>query len=235
MKRYIVMIMLVITAMVLVACGDKDEKEAKESENTDALNPSVEISDKEKVADDKVVAVINGTEVTGDVYNLVYSQLKLHSTQLKEEVDLEEVKDATMESIIDREIVFQEAKEEGIDITKETAETEFDTLKKENGKELETLLQQYQITEEGFKEQLRFELTMNEYLTKAIKVEVSDEEVKEAYDEAKAEADKEDQEIPEFDEVKDQIKGNMREEKVTLALQEKVDKVKETAEIERKI
>lgn len=229
MKRYIIGSMLLVLAMFLVACGDK-EKETKQDVE-EPQTPSVEISKEEKVADDEVVAVINGDEVTGSVYNLVYAQLKLYSAQMGEEMENDKVKEATMDSIIDREIVFQQAKEEGIEITKETAETEFSALKEESGEALDTLLGQYQITEEGFKEQLRFELTMNEYLTKAIKVSVSDEEVEEFYEKAKEESD----EVPEFDEVKDQIKSNMREEKTTLALQEKVDEIKETAKIERKI
>lgn len=229
MKRYIIGSMLLVLAMFLVACGDKEKETKQDVENPQS--PSVEISKEEKVADDEVVAVINGDEVTGSVYNLVYAQLKLYSAQMGEEMENDKVKEATMDSIIDREIVFQQAKEEGIEITKETAETEFSALKEESGEALETLLGQYQITEEGFKEQLRFELTMNEYLTKSIKVSVSDEEVEEFYEKAKEESD----EVPEFDEVKDQIKSNMREEKTTLALQEKVDKVKETAKIERKI
>lgn len=225
MKRYIIGSMLLMVAMFLVACGDKQEEAETESV------PTVEITDEEKLPNDEVVAVINGNEVTGEVYNLVYAQLKLQSSYMGEETDIEEVKEATMESLIDREIVYQQAKEEGIEITKEVAESEFTTMKEENEETLQTLLDQYQITEDGFKEQLRFELTMNEYLTQEIKVSVSDEEVQEFYDEAK----EEDGEIPEFDEVKDQIKANMREEKTILALQEKVDEVKETAEIERKI
>lgn len=234
MKKYIVGSLLLVLAMVLIACGDKDEDEEATGEEN-PLAPSVDISDEEKLDDDEVVAVINGDEVTGSVYNLVYAQLKLQSAQLGDETDNEEMKELAMESVIDREIVMQEAAEEGIEISEETAEEEFTTMKEENSEQLETLLEQYQITEDGFKEQLRFELIMDEYLTTAIDVSVSDEEVEEFYEEAKAEADDEEEEMPEFDEVKDQIKESMEQEQITLALQEKVDKVKETAEIERKI
>src|SRR5699024_11626356 len=113
----------------------------------------------------------------------------------------------------------------------------FKTMKEENSEALETLLEQYQITEDGFKEQLRFELIMDEFLSKTIDVDVSDDDVKEFYEEAKEEAKEGDDEgeIPEFDEVKDQSKESMEQEAMTLALQDKVDEIKETAEIERKI
>ena len=238
MKKFIVGSLLLILAMVLVACGDKDEEEETKGEEN-PLAPSVDISDEEKVDDDKVVAVVNGNEVKGGVYNLVYAQLKLQSAQLGDETDNDEMKDLTMESVIDREIVMQEAKEEGIDITEEEAEKEFKTMKEENSEALETLLEQYQITEDGFKEQLRFELIMDEFLSKTIDVDVSDDDVKEFYEEAKEEAEEAEGEgegeIPEFDEVKDQIKESMEQEEMTIALQDKVDEIKETAEIERKI
>ncbi|HLR69921.1 MAG TPA: SurA N-terminal domain-containing protein, partial [Pseudogracilibacillus sp.] len=227
MKRYIVGSMLLLLAMILVACGSDNKENDTSQEAENALNQTVEITDEEKVADDEVVAIVNDDEVTGNVYNVVYSQLKFHSSQLGEEVDNEEIKEATMESIIDRQIVFQEAEAEGIDTSKEAAEEEFNLLKEENEENLTTLLQQFQITEEGFKEQLRFELMMDEFLTKTIDVSVSDDEVKEFYDEAK----EENEEVPEFDDVKDQIKENMLNEKTSLALQEKVDEIKETAEI----
>lgn len=237
MKKYIVGCLLLVLAMVLVACGDKKDEEEETKDEENPLAPSVDISDEEKVDDDKVVAIVNGNEVKGGVYNLVYAQLKLQSAQLGDETDNKEMKDLTMESVIDREIVMQEAKEEGIDITEKEAEKEFKTMKEENSEALETLLEQYQITEDGFKEQLRFELIMDEFLSKTIDVDVSDDDVKEFYEEAKEEAKEGDDEgeIPEFDEVKDQIKESMEQEEMTLALQDKVDEIKETAEIERKI
>src|SRR5699024_4363029 len=216
MKKYIVGCLLVVLAMVLVACGDKKDEEEETKGEENPLAPSVDISDEEKVDDDKVVAIVNGNEVKGGVYNLVYAQLKLQSAQLGDETDNEEMKDLTMESVIDREIVMQEAKEEGIDITEEEAEKElkkmkeekrrekekkkkketrikkkkeekekeFKKMKEENSEALETLLEQYQITEDGFKEQLRFELIMDEFLSKTIDVDVSDDDVKEFYEEA---------------------------------------------------
>src|SRR5690625_2308234 len=132
MKRYIVGSMLLLLAMILVACGSDNEENDTSQEAENALNQTVEITDEEKVADDEVVAIVNDDEVTGNVYNVVYSQLKFHSSQLGEEVDNEEIKEATMESIIDRQIVFQEAEAEGIDTSKEAAEEEFKLLKEEN-------------------------------------------------------------------------------------------------------
>jgi len=226
MKRFIAGLLLVVLAGILAACGSDDEQEA---ENFEA--PSVEISEEEKVDDNQVVAVINGEDVTGKTYNLVYSQLKLYAGQFGEEVDTEEVKRATMDSIIDRQLVIQQAKEEGIEVTGEAAEAELETLKSENAETFETLLEQYQITEEGFKEQLQFEMTMNEYMRQTIEVSVTDEEVEEHYEKAK----EGNEDIPEFDEIKDQLKKQMLQQKTDEALEAEIEKVKEKADIEEKI
>src|SRR5699024_5618030 len=226
MKRFIAGLLLVVLAGILAACGSDDEQEA---ENFEA--PSVEISEEEKVDDNQVVAVINGEDVTGKTYNLVYSQLKLYAGQFGEEVDTEEVKRATMDSIIDRQLVIQQAKEEGIEVTGEAAEAELETLKSENAETCETLLEQYQITEEGFKEQLQFEMTMNEYMRQTIEVSVTDEEVEEHYEKAK----EGNEDIPEFDEIKDQLKKQMLQQKTDEALEAEIEKVKEKADIEEKI
>lgn len=227
MNKYFSGLLILVIISVLGACGSDDNQ--SETENNTEFG--VEITESEKVDDDQIVAVINGEDVTGKTYNLVYSQLKLHAGQFGEEVDIDEIKRATMESIIDRELLMQQASEEGIEITNEMATTEFETMKAENSETLDTLLAQYQITEEGFKEQLKFELTMNEYMAKTIDVSVTDEEVKEYYDEAK----ESNEEIPEFDEIKDQLKKQVLQQKTNDELQAKIDKVKEKAEIEEKI
>src|SRR5699024_7392819 len=174
MKKYMFAFMTFLLTMVLVACGNDEEQ------SEDAMQPELEITEEEKVAEDEVVAVVNGEEVTGDIYNIVYSQLKLYSVQFGQEVDEEEMKELTMESVIDRQLLFQEASEEGIEITDEEATAEIETIKEENPDVLETLLGQFQLTEEGFKEQLKFELTMYEYMDQIIEVTVTDEEVEEA-------------------------------------------------------
>src|SRR5699024_4910626 len=183
-----------------ISYGDKKDDEVEKKGEEIPLAQSVDISDEEKVDDDKVVAIVNGSELNSGVYNLVYAQLKLQSALLGDETDNEEMKDLTMETVIDREIVMEEAKEEGIDSTEEEAEKEFKTMTEENSEALETLLEQYQITGDGFKEQLRFELIMDEFLSKTIDVDVSDDDVKEFYEEAKEEAKEGDDEgeIPEF-------------------------------------
>ena len=227
-KKYTVGIATLLIAVFLVACGD-DNNEASDA-NQEA-SQSVDIKDEEKVPEDDVVATVNGEDVTGKSYNLVYAQLKLFAGQMGEEVDTDEIKNATMESLIDRAILMQHAKEEGIEVTDEDASKELDTIKEENEDGLSSLLEQYQMSEDDFIDQLQFELTLNEFKEKEIDVDVTEEDIEEAYKEAK----EENEEIPELDEIKDQLKGNIQEQKTNEALQKKIDDIREKADIEEKL
>src|SRR5690625_3682509 len=177
MKNFIIGLLVFLFDGILVGCGDEKEQEIEES-----TGQEIEITETEKVDETQVVAVVNGDNVNGETYNLVYSQLKLHAGAFGQDVDNDEIKQATMESLIDRQLLLQQAKEEGIEVTDEVVDSEFETIKSENKEALDTLLEQYQITEEGFKDQLKFELTLNEFLAKTIEVTVTDEEVKEQYE-----------------------------------------------------
>lgn len=226
MRKYRIGLLIILLVIILAACGN-DEK----ADENNAVSPQIEITEEEILDDDQIVAVINGDNVNGTIYNVVYSQLKLHALQTGQEVEEEEIKELTLESLIDRQLLFQQAKEEGIEITDEIASNEFDAIKSESGDALDNLLAQYQITEAGFKEQLKFELTMNEYMVSAIEVSVTDEEVEQYYEEAKENAE----EIPEFEEIKANIERQLLQEKTQAALQAKIDEVRKTADIELKI
>lgn len=233
MRKYLIGSMLLLLAMALVACGDKEESESTD-ETGNPMGEPVDISDEEKVDADEVVAIVNGTEIVGSIYNTIYANLKLQSTQMSDEFDKEEVKEATLESLIDQELVRQEAESEGIEVSEEELDEEISMIKEQNEEGYKTLLEQFQMTENDFKEQLRIDLIRFEYADKKLDVAISDDDVKKKYDELKEEVEEE-EELPEFDEVKDQIKQSMEQEELTLALDEKVEMLKEKAKIERKI
>ncbi|HLR53128.1 MAG TPA: SurA N-terminal domain-containing protein [Pseudogracilibacillus sp.] len=231
MKKYISGLSILLVAIFLVACGDNNEENASNEAAPEQEAEQVEISDDEKVPDDDVVAVINDEDVEGETYNIIYAQLKSFATQSDQDVDQKEIQELTMDSLIDRIVLLQYAKDEGIEVSEEEAEDEIDTIKSENEDNYKNILDQFQMSEDGFKEQLRFELTLDKFKEKKIDEEVSDEEVQEAYDELA----EENEDVPELDEVEDQLKTNLLDQKTNEALQKKIDKVKEDAEIDEKL
>src|SRR5699024_1013635 len=180
------------------------------------------------LAEDELVVTINDEKVTGATYNLVYTQLKLHAVQTGQEYTDEELQELALDSVIDRQLLIQQAAKEGIVISDEDATEELQLLKTENEAGLQTMLEQYQITEKLFHHQLIFEMTMNEYLQEVINVEVTNDEVKEVYEEAKAENEN----LPELVEIHDTLKGQIESQKRNEALQAQVDEFREQTEIE---
>lgn len=228
LKKYTVLAALMMCVLTLVACSDGNTNEKSEQNNN---QQSVEIDNEELVAEDDVVAVVNGSDILGETYNVIYTRMKMAATQMGEEVELDEMKKATLDSLIDRELVMQQAKEENIEVTDERVEEELSMIKETNGDGIETLLEQYQLSEDDFKEQLRFELTLDEYKEKLNDIEVTDKELKDYYDQAK----KEDDDMPDLDEIKSEFKQQLRVQKINDALQEKIDKVREEADIDEKM
>lgn len=220
-KKLLALLAFSLLALLLVACGGDDKNEGQQIEV-----PT--ISDEEKLSEDELVVTINDEEVTGATYNLVYTQLKLHAVQTGQDYTDEELQELTIDSVIDRQLLIQQAAKEGIVISDEDAKEELELIKSENKEGFETMLEQYQITEQLFHHQLIFEMTMNEYLREVITVEVTNDEVKEIYEEAKAE----NEDLPELVEIHDTLKGQIESQKRNEALQAQVDEFKAQSEIE---
>lgn len=222
MKRNILILFSIISSLfLLAACGSsKDEDE-------NAIEMPT-ISEEERLADDEVVVTVNDVDVTGMTYNLVYTQLKLRAAQTGQEVSNEDIQELTIDSLIDRQLLLEQAEKEGLLVSDEAAKEELEQLREANAEGLETLLEQFQITENLFQHQLVFEMTVNDYLAEKIDVEVTNEEVKEAYEEAK----EQNEDLPELTEIHDTLKGQIEERRVEQALQDEIESLKETSEIE---
>lgn len=226
MRKVLLLLIVSLFTLFLVACNKDGEESQKESPKEESQE--LAISEEEKVPDDEVVAIVNGKEINGITYNLVYAQLKLYAMQFGQDITDEEIKESTIESVIDRQILLDEAAEIGIEYSDEYIEEEMAKIK-ENGEEnLQTLLEQFQINESAFAEQLKFELTMEDFLKEEINVTVTDEEVEAEYEKAKAENEN----MPELVEIRDTFKRRIENVRKSEALQERIEAAKEDAEIE---
>src|SRR5699024_2012189 len=132
MKKYIAGLSILLVAIFLVACGDNNEENASNEAAAEQEAEQEEISDDEKVPDDDGGAVIKYAGAEGERYNIIYAQLKSFATQSDEDVDQKEIQELTMDSLIDRIVLLQYAKDEGIEVSEEEAEDEIDTIKSEN-------------------------------------------------------------------------------------------------------
>lgn len=235
-------------AITLAACSndsnsasdsenDKNTADKKSDKTAQPAQPAqVDISDKEKVDNDKVVSQINGKDVKGEQYNASYSQTKMLMSQNGQDLsDVEKVKEQTLDVITEQVLIKQDAKEQGIKVADKEVEAQLEKIKSEKPDQFKQVLKQYQLTEDAYKNQLTFELTLQKYMDQEIEVaEATDKEVQTYYDKLK-EQGQGGQEVPELDAVKDQIKTAIVQQKQQVALSKKVETLKKDAEIEKMI
>lgn len=225
MKKWLIICLSLLSITALVACSSDKGEEVEEQGFT------LEITDEEKIDDEETVVLVNGEKVLGNKYNIIYPQIKMYVTQMEEEVDLNAIKERTIDALIDQELIYQGAAEEGIVVTEEEVEEKFVEIKSENEEGLNSLLKQFHLTEQGFKDQLMFEETMAQFIDLKIDVDVTEEEVEQYYNEAKEQNDQ----IPALDDIKEQLKAQLLEQKKEDELEAIVSKLKERASIEKKI
>lgn len=238
MKRFTIFLITITLAVVLAACGNDEADETEEKEQPDEdvaeqANAEVEVSDKEKVNDDDVVVNINDSGVKGTDYNIFYLQTKMQMQQFGQDIeDLDSIKEQTLDRLITQELLMQEAEKEGIEISDEEVNSELDEIKEQVGENFDDQVKEIGMNEESFKDQLSNELLISKYADEKIKTEeVSDDEAKEMYENL----EQQNEEIADFDEIKDELKQSIEEQKKQEELQAKVEELKESADIEKLI
>lgn len=219
MKKFLIGSVCFLLVFFLVACG-KDK--AKEEGN------KIELTEEEKLPDDQVVVIVNDTEINGAIYNSMYLQLKTIVTKPDGEVDKVQLKNATIDSIVDKELFMQLAKKDGIEIDDKEVEAQLKHFKEVDEKGYDTLKEQFNYTEEAIANQLKLELARKEYIDKNIKVEVTDEEVEQLYNDVKERTE----DIPELDSVREELRTNIEDQKSAEEVGKHIDEFKKEAEIE---
>lgn len=239
MKKMILFALTIALAMVLTACGGEESADQAEKESskgtTEQASQEVKITDEEKVNSDKVVSQINGEKIKGEQYNASYAQTKTLMSQYGQDVsDTDKVKEQVLKVIVEQELLMQAAKKQGIEVTDKEVQKEFESIKKENADQFASVLKRYKLTEESYKDQLKFELTLKQYVKQEIEAaKVTDKEVNDYY--AKLKEQSKDKELPKLEEIKEQIKTQLEQQKQTQKLQAKVEELKKNADIKHMI
>lgn len=240
MRKFLMLITLCL-AVTLAGCGSKADDTKNNDQQQD--NDIVEVTEEEIVSEDLVVAKINGTEIVGDEYNSIYVQTKVRLHQYRQDVsDLNLLKEQTLNTLIDQELLRQDANKVGITVTEEEVQEQFDEVKGEVSEEHYTeFLKQYQLTEDEFKEELYFAILHEKYLESEIPaIEVTNEEIQEVYDQLKENSEnnkdnENNEEFPDYEDIADQLKLEITMQKEQEELQAKINELREAAEIEKMI
>ncbi len=250
-KKLTVFLVAMLTAVLLAACGSNGNNAAKEgNENKQAEQGQEQQAPEVKEVDpEKVVAKVNGQEIKGQEYNNMLQQTQMMMMQFGQGGDADAMKDQTLNTLIDQEILSQEVADKGYEATEKEIEDYINDIKAgyESEEKFEEALEASPLTMDTLKAQIAEELALQKYMEKEFPdTKVSDEQVKEYYDQAKEQSEAQqaeapegeeapENEFPEFAEVEDQIRGQLEQEEIQKKLQTLVEDLKKDSEIEKLI
>lgn len=228
MRNWLIYMSVTLVAIVLVACGSNEKEKAQELPIESEIE-EVEISDEEIVSDEDVVLEVDGEEIKGDEYNRTYKQTKIFLNSMNEDIsDLEDIKEKTLETIVHQTLLVQDAVSKGIDVTDDEFNEEFAEITDGNEDALALYLDQYQMTEEGYKEQLRYSMIYRKYVDQEFSgPEVTDEEVESVYEDLKEANDN----ISPLSDIREDLKQEIINQHVREEVTEHIDNLKDEADI----
>lgn len=246
MKKIKLMVFPLAALLFLGACSEDEQAENTEkaevtADSDAAAEPVIDTpdTDLELPAADAVVVVVNGEEINGTVYNSVARQLESSlATQGKKASDpkvAEQVKEQAVAVIIGNKLIIQDAVEKGHEVDAEVLEQRFEDMKNqfENEEQMNVTLERTGFTLEDMKLQLRDKLIYESYLAEEIEgAEVTEEELEAAY---QGYVDSAEGETPEFEEMKPMIRQSLEEQNEKQAVYDRIEELKEAADIEVKI
>ncbi len=182
------------------------------------------------------VATVNGEKISKDSYSKVYAQF-LSGQRLEEssidEVTKENIKQSVLDVLITQELIRQEGKKIGVNISGQEIENKFNEIKTsfERSEDFYGALEQEKLTEEDLKEivemDLLFEAVIKE-LVDSSKISASNEEIQKMYNDVFTGDD----DKPKFSDVSQQIKELLIQQKNQEAVMNFIQNLKDEAKIE---
>jgi peptidyl-prolyl cis-trans isomerase C len=143
----------------------------------------------EKTASKDKVAIVNGSIITNAELDREVSLVRQRFANMGRpmgEVQLLTIKNQVLESLISRELLYQESQKKGVKVNKEKLETEYEGLKKRfpSEEEFKSRLSSLKISEVDVKTQIERGLVIQEFIDEEIggKVMVPEKDVKTYYD-----------------------------------------------------
>ncbi len=182
-------------------------------------------------------------EELNQIINQVTQELEIYGVSASKE----EILDEAMERLIQQTLILDYAEERGVEVSQNEIESQFSDLMSmyqvQDEKEFLSLLEEQGIKNKDEVEKiLSLEIKINKLIDLYGKeIDVTDEEVKEVYDDyynqmkdmREMEGTEEmDQEIPSFKEMEIDLRNQLVQEKVTPLILNKIEKLKEEADIE---
>ncbi|WP_456271410.1 SurA N-terminal domain-containing protein [Bacillus sp. AK031] len=235
----------------LAACGNEENSQEPETDSSTQEEQTAQLEEAQKkleeqhVDEEQTVAVVNDESIKGEAYNTLLSRTQIQYQQMGQDPTSEEIatqlKESTIDSLIGQTLLLQEADKKGYEATDAEIQEELDSLKAdyEDEAQFEEILESNGLTLDELRTEIADNIKYTAYVEKELSVEeVKEEDVKAYYDKyAEQNSGSEDTEtqMPEYEEVKEQIKQELQRQKTLDVLAAEVEKLKENASIEIKI
>lgn len=134
----------------------------------------------------------------------------------------------TLDNLVTKELILQEAKKQNVTISNEEIEGEIDKLKKAvegQGTTLDAALAMQGATMGQLTENIKMQKTIEKVL--GADVEVSEEEIKNYYEQSKSNFG----EGSKYEDLKEELRSELKQEKISLKFQEWIQKLRTDSEI----
>lgn len=231
--------------LTLSACGGGSDSadDSKDASSSASSSPSSEASagaEPDVSAIPDVVAEVNGEEVTKDefvpLYVSAYEQAVTQAQSTGQAPDEDALKKQTADDLVSTELLAQEAKSRGIEVSDDEVDAELDDLAAQNelgsADELLAAVEERGITEEQARSQVEIQLMVEQLAADEDgSIDPTEKELHTLYDQAKAQAGQSDQKIPAFAKVHDQLVEEATSQKVSEVAGALVKKLRKGAEI----
>lgn len=258
LKKVLVPLIAGALALSLAACSgeekaatdEKPQAETKQEATKDQATKEQEASAKEmkeklakqQVDTNKIVAVVNKEELTGEDYNVALTSIQGQMQQMGQDPSSKEsaelIKMQALDMLVNQTLILQKAKEAELKASTSEIEGEYSSFEKQFGgeKELKKALKAQSMDVKTLKEQIAESIIFEKYQDKIAPAgKVTDKEIKEYYDQAASKSKEAGQELPPLTEVSKEIQGILIQEQQQKLLATHVEELKADAEIELKI
>lgn len=187
-----------------------------------------------------LAAKVNGTGITLADYEKNLSQLNTAATQqgadIKNESIAQEIKTQAIDVLVNTELLRQEARKEGANVTKEDIEKRYQEIVTSIGGEeqLATKMTELGITKESLRKDIEGEILIQGHLASAVdtsEIKITDEDLKAAYAQISGTAGA-GVTVPPLEEIKTQLEAQLKTNKEQELVNAYITTLREAAEIE---
>ncbi|MGM0844672.1 MAG: SurA N-terminal domain-containing protein [Bacillota bacterium] len=248
-----------ILTLGLAACADNEENAEEAENNADATEEQTEEQadqaaqmeemqkklEEQHVDEDTTVAVVNDEDIKGEAYNALLTQSQMSYQQMGQDPTSEEIaaqlKESTIDSLIGQTLLLQQAEENGYEATDEEIQQEIATLKEgyEDEAQFEEVLESSGLTLDELETEVAKNIKYTAYIENELTIEeVKEDDIQAYYDqisEQNSGSEDAESQMPEYEEVKEEIKQQLQDQKTQEVLAAEVEKLRENASIDIKI